>query len=355
MNALCATNVPPVSCVLPAVALARPVPALLLAAAIAITLLLAVTFRLRRRAATPPRTRPSWIDNMAPRRRKPAAPIAVWPSTQHPGLLVAPPTPATKSPADNSPSDPADTSPANANNASRPTVAVLGPLTIDGGKQTRHGLRAAALELVAYLALHPHGATRDQLLEALWPDTDPKRSRQRLYQTTRDARRLLGNALQNNHDRYTLDRTQVQVDADDLHNLFTQADQASSEQERNEFLERALTLFRAEPLAGSDYPWAEGTLRRLRATHVHLLEQVGYIRLQSGNARTALDAAEHGLTIDQLNEAFWRLAIEAESQLGLREALSRRYERLQRALNEQLGLEPAQETRALYRRLLGQN
>lgn len=343
------------SCVFPAVALARPVPALLLAAAVAITLLLATIFKLRRRAATPLRTRSSWIDTMAPRRRKPPAPIAAWPSTQYPGLLVAPPILATERPADTLPTDPADTSPSNADNAARPTVSVLGPLTIEGGKQTRHGLRAAALELVAYLALHPHGATRDQLLEALWPDTDPKRSRQRLYQTTRDARRLLGNALQNDHDRYTLDRTHVRVDADDLHDLLAQVDQSIAEQERVEHLERALTLFRAEPLAGSDYPWAEGPLRRLRATHVHLLEQVGHARLQTGNARTALDAAEQGLTIDQLNEALWRLAIEAESQLGLREAVGRRYDELQRTLGEQLGLEPAHETRALYRRLLGQN
>ena len=168
-------------------------------------------------------------------------------------------------------------------------------------------------------------------------------------------RLFLGNALQNNHDRYTLDRTQVRVDADDLDRLLVHADQTSSEQERAALLERALTLFRAEPLAGSDYPWAEGLLRTLRATRVHVLGQVGYVRLRGGNARTALAAAEQGLIIDQLNEAFWRLAIEAESQLGLREAVSQRYEQFQRTLDEHLGLGPAHETRALYRRLLGQS
>jgi DNA-binding SARP family transcriptional activator len=55
-----------------------------------------------------------------------------------------------------------------------------------------------------------------------------------------------------------------------------------------------------------------------------------------------------------LNEGFWRLALEAESALGLREAVGRRYEQLRRLLDERLGLTPARETRALYRRLLGQ-
>jgi DNA-binding SARP family transcriptional activator len=46
--------------------------------------------------------------------------------------------------------------------------------------------------------------------------------------------------------------------------------------------------------------------------------------------------------------------MEAETALGLREAVAARYERLRALLDERLGLEPAQETRLLYRRLLAQ-
>jgi DNA-binding SARP family transcriptional activator len=236
-----------------------------------------------------------------------------------------------------------------------PFVSVLGPLTISGGKRTRRGLRAAALELLAYLALRPHGASRDEVLEALWPGDDPRRSRERLYQATRDARRLLGAALANEHDRYLLDRNQVRVDVDELEQLVRCAERSSDEAAGTELLERALALFQGEPLAGSDYRWADGDLRRLRVSYVDLLERVSRTRLVRHDARGTLELAERALALDQLNETFWRLALEAESVLGLREAVTARYEQLARLLDERLGLAPAQETKALYRRLLGQS
>jgi two-component SAPR family response regulator len=107
-------------------------------------------------------------------------------------------------------------------------------------------------------------------------------------------------------------------------------------------------------VAGSDYVLAEGELRRLRATHVELLERIGRIRLDGGEPRAALEAAERALAVDRLNESTWRLALEAESALGLREAVDDRYEQLRQLLGERLGLEPDRETRSLYRGLLAQ-
>lgn len=232
------------------------------------------------------------------------------------------------------------------------SVSVLGPLRITGGKR-RHRLRASAQELIAYLALHPDGAARDQLLEFLWPGEDPKRSEQRLWQSTSDVRRALGRVISRQSDRYSLDRTQVSVDLDELEGLLAAARTAEPPR-LQQLVERALALFTGEPLSGSDYAWAGGELRRLRAIHVDLLEQVGRGRLGAGEPRAALEAAERGLAIDGLNEELWRLALEAEGALGLREAVAERYERLRTLLDERLGLEPAQETRHLHRRLLAQ-
>lgn len=235
----------------------------------------------------------------------------------------------------------------------RPLISLLGPLTIYGGKRSRRGLRARALEVIAFLALRREGAQRDEILEALWPGEDPKRSRHRLYQAVRDARRLLGEALASERDRYWLDRNQVRVDVDELEGLLGETSRVSGHG-RLELLEKALALLRDEPLAGSDFSWSEGEIRRLRGTHVELLEEVGRARLGAGNARAALDAAERGLEVDALNEALWRLALAAEGRLGLREAIEERYSRLRELLSERLGLEPASETRTLYLRLLSQ-
>jgi DNA-binding SARP family transcriptional activator len=236
----------------------------------------------------------------------------------------------------------------------RPRISLLGPLAIAGAKRSRRGLRASALELVAYLALHRRSVQRDELLEALWPGEDPKRTRLRLHQAVRDARRLLGGAVTSERDHYSLNRAAVDVDIDELERLLAQANRVEGAQAKK-LLETSLRLFRGEPLSGSDYAWSETELPRLRATFADLLERVGRRRLEARDATGALDAAERGLEVDVLNESLWRLAMEAEGALGLREAVSDRYERLRALLAERLGLEPAQQTRRLHRSLLGQS
>jgi DNA-binding SARP family transcriptional activator len=236
---------------------------------------------------------------------------------------------------------------------SRPQISVLGPLTISGAKRSRRGLRARALELIAYLALHPRPVQRDELLEAFWPGEDPRLTRPRLRQAVRDARRLLGTAIAGEHESYWLDRAQADVDLDELERLLAAANMATPEHAQA-LMASALRLFQGEPLAGADYAWSETELPRLRASFVDLLEQVGRRRLDCGKGRAALELAERGLDVDALNESLWRLAMEAESALGLREAVVERYERLRALLDERLGLEPALETRHLHLHLLAQ-
>jgi DNA-binding SARP family transcriptional activator len=284
--------------------------------------------------------------------------FALRPAGVEASLVVVAPREAAATPrGEDLPSDLSDTKP-----AELPLISVLGPLTIHGAKRGRRGLRARAVEVIAFLALRREGAQRDEILEALWPGEDPKRSRHRLYQAVRDARRLLGEAVASERDRYWLDRDLVRVDVDHLDELVNEARAGSSDGQHSaggdghsrDLLARALSLFRAEPLAGSDYVWAASEIRRLRGTHAALLELVGRTRLEAGEARDALELAERGLTVDVLNEGLWRLALEAEGELGLREAIGARYGQLATLLEERLGLEPSKETRSLYLRLLSQ-
>jgi DNA-binding SARP family transcriptional activator len=224
---------------------------------------------------------------------------------------------------------------------------VLGPLEIDGNQPIR---REATNEILAFLALHPTGATRDELLEALWPGEDPRRTLPRLYQSVSDARRALGDALLRDRERYRLDRTRVRIDLDELDQLL--ATTGDVEHERAA-LETALSLWRGEPLAGCDYPWAEGFVHQLHAALLDLLGRIGTARLQADDPRGALQAAERAIALDNLHEPSWRLALQADHALGLYSGISKRYDALAHILDEQLGLEPNHETRMLYRRLLG--
>jgi two-component SAPR family response regulator len=229
-------------------------------------------------------------------------------------------------------------------------VRLLGPFELAGCKK-KQPRRQATAELISYLAVQRRPASRDELLEALWPGDDPRRSAARFYQAASEARKLLADAFERDHDTYTLDRERLRIDLDELDRLRRQADVMTGGEQRS-VLERALALFRGDPLAGIDALWAASEQRRLTALWVHLLERAGRLRLEAGDSAGALEFAEEAAVLDASNEHTVQLAMEAEAALGRREAVAERYQRLRAELDERFGLEPGRDTKLLYRRLL---
>jgi len=285
----------------------------------------------RPRASTPPTARPKFALTLA----------------AHPDPSSADTQPASTPPATTPSEAPAAVGTLAVPEVPALSISLLGPLRIGGTDQPPK--RVPTRELIAYLALHPHGASRDELIEALWPAQDPKKTRRRLWDLATDARAALGDALIHEGERYRLDRAKVRIDLDQLDQLL-----ASTDADTEPDLEAALALWRGEPLEGADYIWADAHIHRLRATLLGLLERAGHARLERDDARGALQMAEQAIALDQFHEASWRLALQAEHALGMRESITRRYDDLTHALDEQLGLQPTRETRAMYRDLLGQ-
>jgi DNA-binding SARP family transcriptional activator len=233
------------------------------------------------------------------------------------------------------------------------SVLLLGPLELIGCKK-KQPRRQATAELIAYLAVQRRPVSRDELLEALWPGEDPRRAASRFYQAASEARKLLGESFQRDRDTYNLDREQLGIDLDEFDLLREQAPGTDKEQEPV-LLERALALFRGEPLAGIDALWADSEQRRLSSLRLNLLDRIGRLRLEAGDSPGALEAANEAETLDASNEHLVQLAMEAEAALGRREAVVERYERLRRDLDERFGLEPSRDTKTLYRRLMSQD
>src|SRR5207237_9997372 len=116
-------------------------------------------------------------------------------------------------------------------------ISLLGPFELTGCKK-KQPRRQATAELLAYLAIQRRPVNRDELLEALWPGDDPRRSAARFYQAASEARKLLGDAFVRARDTYTLDREQVRIDLDELDRLREQAHGADEDREP-ELLEQA--------------------------------------------------------------------------------------------------------------------
>ena len=234
-----------------------------------------------------------------------------------------------------------------------PGVLLLGPFELAGCKK-KQPRRQATTELIAYLATQRRAASRDELLETLWPGDDPRRSAARFYQAVSEARKLLGDGFQRDRDTYALDRDQLQVDIDELDRLRSDAEVTTGD-EQLAVLERALALFRGEALAGIDALWAGTEQRRVTALRADFLERVARLYLEGGDASRALEFAEAAADLDPSNERPVQLAMEAEAALGRREGVASRYECLRRDLDERFGLEPSRDTKNLHRRLLSQD
>jgi two-component SAPR family response regulator len=168
-----------------------------------------------------------------------------------------------------------------------------------------------------------------------------------------EARRLLGDGFERDGERYRLDRTRLAVDTDELDALAARL-QTAPAGDVGPLVERALVLWRGRPLDGTDYAWGDAHIRQLEATLSKLAGEAALLRLAAGDAHGALRVAEQGLSFDDLNEAFTRIALEAEAVLGRRDAVTARYEAFREQLDERLGLEPERATRMLYRQLLSQ-
>ena len=105
-------------------------------------------------------------------------------------------------------------------------LSILGPATLTRAcpdptdrEQVIDGIGPRALELLVYLAVHPHGVARDTLIAALWPDTGPDRPTNALNAALTRLRRAL-RATDPDHatlvtltgDRYHLDGDLVDID-----------------------------------------------------------------------------------------------------------------------------------------------
>ena len=233
-------------------------------------------------------------------------------------------------------------------------LALLGPVQLEDRDGASPRLRGSSRELLVFLALQPHGASREAILAALWPESDPRQSRQWLWRDTSETRRALGPVVRRRQEHYRLDPTLASSDLDELERLLTGAALAG-EEEPTGLLEQAYGLFRGEPLADCGYAWADGQRRRLRAVLVELTTRLAEAQLSAGNPTAALALAERGLELDELDEQLWRLALRAEAQLGLRAAVEQRYSTLRALLDQRLGLDPERETRELHRQLLSQS
>ncbi len=194
-----------------------------------------------------------------------------------------------------------------------------------------------ASQLVQLLSLQPQRRlTRDQVVDALWPQLEPEPGSANLRKAAHHARQALGR-----HDAVVLHGGEVllwpqrptRVDADEFERS---ADAALARRDAAACAEAA-SGFRGELLPGSHYEsWTVATRERLHARYVELLQVAGQW--------------EKLARIEPTDEPAHRALMQRELEAGNRAAALRWYAHLREALQESLGVAPDRQTAALYER-----
>ncbi len=210
-------------------------------------------------------------------------------------------------------------------------------------------------ELLLFLLLHPKGATRQEIGEAIWPEATPPQVKNSFHVTLHHLRRRLGDAgwIERSGERYRLVRERGVVWDAERFEAGVQGLLRSTCEPEPEAVEAVLALYGGPLLDGEgEGRWIEDRrdhLRRLREEALSLLA-----RLHEGRGATgeALEAWQRVVASDPLNEMAHRGLLRGWARTGARERALRHYDRLCILLDDAFGAEPEEKTRALHRALL---
>ncbi len=228
------------------------------------------------------------------------------------------------------------------------TINLLGTPQILQDDQPLTITRKKSRALLYYLAAHDTPLTREHLLAFFWPDRDRVSAQQVLRTTLHGLRKALGEALIVDEATLAI-APEVNVDV----RLFETHLQSPITD--YQLLISTLQLYRGDFLSdfnlsdAADFDdWVVG-----QQEHYRRLAMRGYVALSKhhedqGEYVLALDTLEQALKFDRLQEDLQRSALRLHYLAGDRTGAIRRYEALRKLLDEELGVPPMAETRALY-------
>lgn len=215
--------------------------------------------------------------------------------------------------------------------------------------------RRKSRALVYYLASHTRPLTRDHLLAFFWPDIERAAAQQVLRTTLHGLRKTLGASLLTEDDTLALAQgsdidvrtfeANLQLPASNLQTLIS-----------------TLQLYRGDFLLGFSLPdspqfddWASVERERYQRLAVRGLTALSRLHEAAGDYTAALDAIDRALAFSALQEDLQRIALRLHYLAGDRAGAIRRYEAFRKLLDEEMGVPPMAETRALYHAVITDN
>ncbi len=211
-------------------------------------------------------------------------------------------------------------------------------------------------ELLFLIATSPP-MTRYQLGTALWPDLPPQRLGNALHTALRGVRRALGDTdwVTYADGRYSFNSEREHVcDVTTFEQALAAARQAKPAEAALPELQRAIAAYGGDFLAGMPCgEWAEIRRDELARSFESALLATGRLQVAAGRLQAAAAAFRRAVSHEPLNETAHRELMSCWARMGETARAVRHYDDLAELLRAQVGVPPAAETTALYRKLAG--
>jgi ATP/maltotriose-dependent transcriptional regulator MalT/DNA-binding SARP family transcriptional activator len=240
-----------------------------------------------------------------------------------------------------------------------PRLVLFGPpqLQIEGRPVGASVWRARrAFHLLVYLALHPRGSGKDELLEHFWPGRQLAAGRRNFHPTLSYVRSVLPRtrepAILREGEYYRFNPAYpLTCDAWEMDLALDEARAAREPAARRRALERAAALATGPFLEGVYGAWAEELQARTRDRVEKLLVDLGAMCAKAGDHEAALGYFRRAAELDEFREATRLAMIEAMVKLGNRRAALAEYDKLKGLLRSELDVDPLPETEKAVQQL----
>lgn len=233
-------------------------------------------------------------------------------------------------------------------------IKALGDSSVFANGVEASGLKPSAREVLFYIVEHKR-VSRDQLVEAFWPGQAQGRQTSNLHTAVYSIRHELGKAvLLFDGSVYSLNpEMPIEYDVARFEQAANIAEGLPPGDPRLMFaLTEAMNSYGGEFLLEIDSEWVDEKRRSLQLRFLDILASRSEEALMRDRAAEAIASLREALKIDPLRDDTNRFYLEALGRLGRRSEIVGHYQQYVRLLSEELGLDPPDEVRDLYDRLI---
>jgi DNA-binding SARP family transcriptional activator len=248
------------------------------------------------------------------------------------------------------------------------TINMLGPVEIQ--RDPTRPLSADAWPtrrardiLCFIISRRHHRASKDTIIDTFWGETDFDVVEKNFHPTISHIRKALNNnqtlkqnfLLYRDGDYQLNSEFSYRIDIEEFDRLLAEGENARRARKFDDCVrayESALALYRGDFMQGSYEPWVEDQRSYYREQYLRMLEALAGVAETSEDWPKAMQLAQRIIREDQFREDIHCLVMKAHASMGNRGAAREHFEGLKRLLQNELGVEPSQETKKLYQQLM---